>query len=189
MTNHTKGPAMSRLLIAAYIAAVVIANIVTANWLPIQFDWLGQHWVVTWGTFFIAATFVLRDAVQVTFGRRTAYAAIGVALATNAAMSMHYNNLAWVVASSCLAFAISESLDTEVFTRLRGSLGKRVAVSGLFGGTLDSIVFAVVGLSPLTTGIVPWEFLWTTIVAQVVVKVAVSAIAGISVARRQVAVA
>lgn len=159
-------------IVPAYIAAIVVANIVTANETPIMFDWLGQRWVVTWGTFFIAATFFLRDGVQLAFGRRGAYLAIAVALLANLAMSSHYENLAWIVAASCIAFGLSETLDTEVFTRLRGRLAKRVAISGVFGGTLDSVVFALIGLSPLTTNIVPWEFLWTTILAQVVIKCA-----------------
>lgn len=158
------------IAIPAYIAAIVIANIVTASEAPLTFDWLGQHWVVTWGTFLIAATFFLRDAVQLAVGRRGAYAAIAVALIANLVLSRVYADLAWITAASCLAFALSETLDTEVFTRLRGNLAKRVAISGVLGGTLDSAVFAIVGLSPLTTGIVPWEFLWTTVVAQVVVK-------------------
>lgn len=177
---------MSRLFIAAYLAAIVIANIVTATKVPIQFDWLGQHWVVTWGTFLIGATFFLRDAVQTAYGRGVAYASIGVALAVNAAMSLHYDNLGWIVAASCLAFAVSETLDTETFTRMKGRLGKRVAVSGVAGGTIDSVIFAVVGLSPLTTGIVPWEFLWTTVVAQVVVKSAMNIAVAVPLLRRPV---
>lgn len=165
---------MRILFIVAYLATIVVANIVTATQAPIEFDWLGQHWLVTWGTFAIAATFFLRDAVQLAYGRTVAYVTIGVALVLNAAMSLHYDDLAWITAGSVLALAISETTDTETFTRWRGSLRSRVALSGVVGGTLDSVVFAVVALSPLTTGIVPWEFLWTTVVAQVVVKCGVN---------------
>jgi uncharacterized PurR-regulated membrane protein YhhQ (DUF165 family) len=182
MTATLKLKPLGLVLIPCYIAAIVVANIVTANEPPLMFDWLGQHWIVTWGTFFIAATFFLRDGVQIAFGRRGAYAAIAAALIANLAMSSHYANLAWIVAASCIAFALSETLDTETFTRLRGSLGKRIAVSGVLGGTLDSIVFAVIGLSPLTTGIVPWQFLWTTIVAQIVVKCTMNLLVAVPVA-------
>ena len=169
----------------AYLAAIVTANVVTATQPPITFDWLGQFWVVTWGTFAIAATFLLRDAVQVAFGRSAAYATIGLALGLNAALSLHYGDLAWITAGSVIAFALSETLDTEVFTRWRGSISSRVAISGVLGGTLDSVVFAVVALSPLTTGIVPWEFLWTTIVAQVVVKSAVNLVGALAFSRQR----
>ncbi|CAB4894505.1 unannotated protein [freshwater metagenome] len=165
---------------AVYVAAIVTANIVTATQTPWSFDALGQHWVVTWGTWFIAATFVLRDLVQLRLGRAAAYAAVGAALLANVAVSFAYDDLLWVTVASALSFALAETLDTEVFTRLHGSVGRRVAVSGVLGGTLDSILFAVVGLSPLTTGIVSWEFLWTVVVAQVVVKAAVSAAVGLA---------
>lgn len=157
-----------------YLSAIVAANVLTATQPPLIASLLGQTWVVTWGTFLAAATFFLRDAVQVTLGRAAAYLTVVAALLVTVALSHYYGDLAWVTAGSAIAFALSETLDTEVFTRLRGGIGKRVAVSGLLGGTLDSVVFALVGLSPLTTGIVPWEFLWTTVVAQVVVKCAVN---------------
>jgi uncharacterized PurR-regulated membrane protein YhhQ (DUF165 family) len=95
---------------------------------------------------------------------------IGVALGANVALSAYYSDLLWITIASGAAFAFSEATDTEIFTRLKERLAMRVAVSGVIGGTLDSIIFALIGLSPLTTGIVPWEFLWTTVVAQVVVK-------------------
>lgn len=169
-------------LIFLYVAAIVIANIVTANEPPLTFTWLDQTWVVTWGTWFIAATFILRDAVQLAAGRAIAYGAIALALLANVVLSLHYTDLFWVTVGSAFAFGLSESFDTEVFTRLRRRLSTRMAVSGVAGGALDSIVFAIVGLSPLTTNIVPWEFLWTTVVAQIVVKCGASIIAGMTLA-------
>ena len=171
------------MLVAAFMLATGLANYLTANYAPLTFDWLGQVWIITWGTWMIAATFFLRDAVQVKHGRRTAYLAIAGALAVNVAMSLYYGDLFWITAGSALAFIVSETLDTEIFTRLRERLVARIAVSGIVAGTIDSAVFAVVGLSPLTTGIVPWQYLWTTIVAQVVVKCGVQVIAAFPVAR------
>jgi uncharacterized PurR-regulated membrane protein YhhQ (DUF165 family) len=173
------------LAVALLLGCIVAANVLTANEPPLTFDWLGQTWVVTWGTFFIAATFVLRDAIQLEAGRRAAYAVIGGALALNVALSLHYDDLLWVTVGSAVAFAISESLDTEVFSRLRASVPKRVAVSGVVGGTVDSVAFALIALSPLTTGIVPWEFLWTTVVAQVVIKCAASVVASVGFVRAE----
>lgn len=172
-----------------YLAAVVVANVVTATEPPLMFDWLGQMWVVPWGTFFIAATFVLRDVIQLAAGRKAAYVLIGVALAINAALSLHYADLLWITVGSAAAFAISESLDTELFTRLYGSVPKRVAVSGVVGGTIDSVVFALLALSPLTTGIVPWQFLWTAVVAQVAIKCVVSLVASVGFVKVEVATA
>lgn len=175
---------MKKPAVLAFVAAVALANYLTANYAPLTFDWLGQVWIITWGTWMIAATFFLRDAVQVRYGRRTAYAAIGVALVVNVAMSVLYDDLLWVTIGSASAFIVSEALDTEIFTRLHDRLAARIAVSGIVAGTIDSAVFAVVGLSPLTTNIVPWQYLWTTIVAQVVVKTVVQLVAAVPVARR-----
>ena len=133
-------------------AAIAAANFATANWAPLTFEWLGQFWVVTWGTFFIAATFFLRDTVQLKYGRRVAYYALAGALAVNVVLSFFYGDLIWVTVGSAAAFLVSETLDTEVFTRYHASIRKRVLLSGVLGGTIDSAVFAVVGLSPLTTG-------------------------------------
>lgn len=153
-----------------YLAAIIAANIITAHEPPLVFEWLGQTWVVTWGTFLIAATFFLRDTVQLAFGRRVAYISIATALLVTVALSRSFDDLLWVTAASAIAFAVSETLDTEVFTRLRAELSTRIAVSGVAGGFIDSMLFAVIGLSPLTTNIVPWSALWTTVVAQVVIK-------------------
>lgn len=169
--------------VLAFVASVALANYLTANYAPLTFDWLGQVWVITWGTWMIAATFFLRDAVQVKYGRSTAYTAIGLALAVNVAMSLVYDDLFWITVGSATAFVVSECLDTEIFTRLHERLAARIAISGIVAGTVDSAIFAVIGLSPLTTGIVPWEYLWTTIVAQVVVKCGVQVLAAIPVAR------
>jgi uncharacterized PurR-regulated membrane protein YhhQ (DUF165 family) len=192
MNLNNKGRArmmVKMFAVAGYVVAIVVANVVTANYLPLQFDALGQHWVVTWGTFLIGVTFFARDAVQMAVGRAGAYVAIVGALLVNVALSRHYGDLAWITAGSAVSFAVSETLDTEVYSRLRSSYGTRIAVSGVAGGTLDSLIFATLALSPLTTGIVPWAYLWTTIVAQVVIKCALNAIVGLNVRRLELALA
>lgn len=46
----------------------------------------------------------------------------------------------------------------------------RVFYSGIVGGFLDSIVFVVVGLSPLGAGFIPWAAVPAAIVGQIIVK-------------------
>jgi uncharacterized PurR-regulated membrane protein YhhQ (DUF165 family) len=67
-----------------------------------------------------------------------------------------------------LLAAISESLDTEIFTRLKAEVSKRIACSGTVGSLFDSLIFAVVGLIP--AGIITWEVLPMAIFGQIVVK-------------------
>lgn len=159
--------------IVLYIAAIGLANIVTAGTDPLAVG----PFLVPWGTFAIALTFVLRDVIQVRHGRAVAYIAIGTALVCSAATSALLGDTLAVVAGSALAFAVSESLDTEVFTRLRARIPARIAVSGLVGGAFDSVIFVVVGLSPLWSGIIPWSAVPNAVIGAYIVKAAVQFLA------------
>lgn len=165
------------LCIAAYVVATAGANIATANLTPIFTTFLGEPVVITAGTFFIGATFFLRDAVQVTSGLRAVYVAIAAALAINVGFSLHYGDLLAITLGSAAALLVSETADTIIFTRVDGKLGPRVLLSGLISVPLDSIVFVLIGLSPLTTGIVPWVAVVPTIVLQCLIKVAMQVVA------------
>lgn len=175
------------IYLTLYIASVVAANVITANTAPLEVEVLNTLFIVTWGTWFIGFTFFLRDAVQVRYGRATAYKAIGAALLFSVAFSLWNADVLWITAASALAFGFSEALDTEIFTRYRSTLARRVLVSGVFGGFVDSALFVIVGLSPLTTGFVPWSAVPAAILGQWVVKSALQAIAagGVSVAHRE----
>ena len=166
--------------IALYVAAVALANIVTATTDPL-FIW---GFVVTWGTFFAGATFVLRDLVQRERGRQVAYLAIGAGLLVSAAFSLIYADALPIAVGSLVAFAVSEALDTEVFTRLDRSFSTRVAVSGLVGGLIDTALFVVIALSPLWSGILTWGQVPRAILGVYIVKAALQ-LAGAFVLRRE----
>lgn len=160
-----------------YVLSVVAANVITASTMPLEVTIGNTLFIVTWGTWFIGATFFLRDAVQVRYGRAVAYQAIAVALVFSLVFSIWNGDVFWIVAASALAFGFSEVLDTEIFTRLHSTLAKRVLISGVFGGLLDSALFVIVGLSPLTTGFVPWSAVPAAILGQWIVKSALQALA------------
>lgn len=161
------------MIVLLYVAAIVAANVVTARTVPADIG----PFLVAWGTWFIAVTFVLRDVIQLRYGRRAAYEAIGVALVASALTSAVLGDTLAVVTASALAFAVSESLDTEVFTRLRARVPARIAVSGLLGGAADAVIFVVVGLSPLWSGIIPWSAVPNAILGQYIVKALVQLVA------------
>ena len=46
----------------------------------------------------------------------------------------------------------------------------RVFYSGIVGGFLDSVIFVVIGLSPLGANFLPWEAVPAAIVGQIIVK-------------------
>jgi uncharacterized PurR-regulated membrane protein YhhQ (DUF165 family) len=159
-----------------YLCAIVIANIVTAKFMPLQ---LGVF-IIPWGSFLIGATFVLRDIVQNKYGKKKTYLFIMTALLLSAISSSILGDTLWIVFASAISFAFSETTDTEIYSRLHVSMNLRVLYSGVVGGILDSTIFVVIGLSPLGTGMVPWEFVWMAIIGQVLIKV-VMQILGISV--------
>jgi uncharacterized PurR-regulated membrane protein YhhQ (DUF165 family) len=154
-----------------YVVAAAAANVITAATVPAEIG----PFLVTWGTWIVGVTFVLRDAVHVRLGKRAAYAAIGCGLVAAAVVSAALGDTLLVVAGSALAFGVSESADAEVFSRMRARVSSRVAVSGLVGGTLDSAIFAVVGLG--LSGIVPWSALPNVIAGQIIVKGTVQLVA------------
>jgi uncharacterized PurR-regulated membrane protein YhhQ (DUF165 family) len=164
---------MRTLTITAYIAAIVAANVITAATTPADIG----PFLVTWGTWIVGVTFILRDLMQLAIGRAWSYAVISIALVISAATSAVLGDTLAIVTGSAVAFAVSEALDTEIFTRLKTRIPARIAVSGATAGVLDSAIFAVIGLSPLWSGIVPWSALPNLIIGQVLAKALVQGIA------------
>lgn len=156
------------MVVVAYIAAIVVANVVTAAGPPPSIG----PFIVPWGTWFIGLTLLLRDFVQLRHGRGFSYVAIALALVASALSSHALGDTLWITGASAVAFAVSESMETEIFTRLRAFLAKRIFWSGTFSSLADSVVFIILGLSPLTTGFVPWPAIPFAILGQYIVKTA-----------------
>jgi queuosine precursor transporter len=162
---------------ALYVLAFVLANVITASTEPASIG----PWLVTWGTWVVGFSFILRDRLHVQTGRRGVYGALAVGIIVAAATSWLLGDTLLVLAGSCLAILLAEAADTEVFARLRRRLGLSVAASGLVGAAVDSAVFPVVGLG--LSGIVPWNLLPGVMVGQFVVKGALQLLAGALVVR------
>ena len=150
-----------------YIASILLANVLTAKFAPIE---IGPLFFPV-GSLLIGATFILRDFVQQQVGRKKTYMYIGTALILSAAVSLLLGDTMMIAAASALAFIVSETFDTELFTRLRTSFYKRVAISGVVGGTFDSFIFVLVGLSPIGAGFLPWELVPYAIAGQLIAKI------------------
>lgn len=149
-----------------YLLSIVTANVVTARFAPLE---LGMF-IVPMGTLFVGATFIFRDLVQNKYGRKITYLFIFTALLLSAVVSFSLGDTLMIVAASALSFLIAESADTEIYTRLKLPMAWRVFYSGIVGGLLDSVVFVIVGLSPLGAGFLPWEAVPAAIIGQVIVK-------------------
>jgi uncharacterized PurR-regulated membrane protein YhhQ (DUF165 family) len=175
------------VLIALFVAAIAAANVLTAELAPVLVTVHGTTAAITAGTFAIGATFFLRDLVQYRYGRTAAWAAIAAALTVNIALSVAFDDLLAITLASAGAFLLSEAIDTAIYTHVDGRLGPRILLSGLVSCPVDSAVFVVFGLSPLTTGIVPWSSVTATVLMLTVAKIAMQLFAALPLWRIQVA--
>ncbi|MGE6516438.1 VUT family protein [Lysinibacillus sphaericus] len=149
-----------------YLLSIVIANVVTAAFAPLQFG----MFIVPMGTLLIGATFIFRDLVQNKYGRAKTYLFIITALILSAVVSFMLGDTLLIVVASALSFVVAETADTEIYTRLKLPMAWRVFYSGIVGGFLDSVIFVVIGLSPLGANMLPWEAVPAAILGQIIVK-------------------
>lgn len=162
------------------IVILYILAILTANWLSSQLPPVNIFGVlVSLGTFTVGFTFILRDFVQNKYGRKKTYLFIFLAMVLSAVMALILGDGLPVVIASAIAFLVSESTDTEIYTRLGLPLHSRVWWSGLVGGTLDSTVFIILGLSPIGMNFMPWNAVPYAIIAQASIKILLQGIGAI----------
>ena len=154
------------MILFLYLISIIIANVVTAAFIPLQ---LGPF-LIPYGTWLIGASFVLRDLIQNKYGRKKAYLAIAAALILSAITSKLLGDTMVITIASAISFFISESTDTEIYTRFKVSFLQRVFASGIVSSLLDSGIFIIIGLSPLFTGILPWELVPSAVLGQFTVK-------------------
>ncbi len=160
---------------ALYLLLITVANILTAKFDPLVLA--GGGLVVPIGSLFAGAVFVLRDLVQMKHGRAKTYTTILSAAALSGALSIGLGDTAHVAVASVMAFFGSEAVDTEIFSRMRRSMPARILLSGIVGGALDSVLFVLLGLSPMTSNMIPWEAVPSAVLGQMLVKIGVQLVA------------
>lgn len=158
-----------------YLFSIVTANVVTAAFAPFHFG----LFIVPMGTFLIGATFIFRDLVQNKYGRKKTYFFITTALILSGIVSFLLGDTLIIVLASALSFAIAETADTEIYTRINLPMSWRVFYSGIVGGLLDSVIFVIIGLSPLGANFLPWEAIPSAILGQVIAKTIIQIIAAL----------
>jgi uncharacterized PurR-regulated membrane protein YhhQ (DUF165 family) len=153
-------------MLVAYVLVIVVANVVTAMFQPLTVAGI----IIPCGSFLVGVTFFLRDFIQLRVGKRKVYKLIVLSAVISGFISLVLGDALNVAIASVISFFGSEALDTEVFTRLRVSVKKRIVVSGLVGGVLDSTIFIVLALSPIGSSVLPWESVPYAILGQTIVK-------------------
>ena len=153
-------------MVVAYVLVIVVANVVTAMFPPLTISGI----IIPCGSFLVGVTFFLRDFIQLRIGKNNVYKLIVLAAVISGFISLSLGDTLNVATASVISFFFSEALDTEVFTRLRVSIKKRILVSGLVGGMLDSTIFIVLALSPIGSNVLSWESVPYAILGQTIVK-------------------
>lgn len=166
-----------------YLLLIAAANLLTAKFDPLILA--GGALIVPLGSLFAGAVFILRDLVQMKHGKQKTYTTILGAAALSAVLSVGLGDTAYVAVASVVAFFASEAADTEIFSRVRRSLAARVLLSGIVGGCLDSVLFVLLGLSPLGAGMIPWAAVPSAVLGQMLVKVLVQFAAFLFIALRR----
>lgn len=135
-------PVLAAAATAAYAGAIVGANLLTARYglVPVGFTL-----TATAGTYAAGAALMLRNLVQDTLGRRAVLTAIALGAALSALTSPT------LALASGVAFAVSETADTVLYTPLRRhGWARAVLPASLLGALADSLLFlALVGF-PVT---------------------------------------
>ena len=125
----------------ALLACILAANFVTSRYgvVPVGFGLMA-----TAGTYFAGLTFVLRDALQDTAGKRWTLGLI----AAGAALSFILAD-PFIALASAAAFLSSEVADLLVYTPLRKRGYIRAAVtSNIVGSFVDTIIFLTIAGFP-----------------------------------------
>ena len=180
-------PAIVIIVVAAYIAAQMLADIASLK-IGVVFGY-----AVDMGTFIYPITFTLRDVVHKLLGKRNAQVIIITAGVINLLMAAYLmwsasvaSDPGWglgtefslilgpvwrIVLASIAAELVSELLDTEIYhwfvTRItRRQQWLRVLVSNSASVPVDNIIFAVGAFG----WILPWAIVWQIFVFNLVVK-------------------
>ena len=135
----------STLLVAAYLGAIVGANLAVSTW--------GPPAVPVCAFLLIGFDLVAKDVLQERWPGWRRILGLGAMISAGSGLSFLLAADPQVALASCLAFGSASTVDALVLASLhRRSHGVRVNASNLAGAILDSMVFAWVafgGLDPV----------------------------------------
>jgi queuosine precursor transporter len=156
-----------------YLVSIILANVITAKFQPLVWG----HLLIPYGSFLIGCTFIFRDFTQNQIGRLNTYKVIGVALVLSGITSLLLGDGIYIAIASSIAFLVSETVDTEIYSRVKARMEYRVLLSGVVAGALDSLIFVIVGLSPLGLGVLTWNQVVFAVIGQFIIKMIMQVLA------------
>lgn len=130
------------LVIPLSAATALTGSVLVANYVTSEFGMVpvGFGLEATAGTYLAGATFVLRDLLQDTAGKRATLAVIAVGAVLSFAVADPFIALA-----SAVAFLLAELADLSVYTPLRKRGYIRAAVaSNVVGSLVDTVAFLAI---------------------------------------------
>lgn len=139
-------PTKAALGIAGYAGTVLAANVALLT-LPPLTVWPGV--LAPAGVLFAGLAFTARDLVQKHGGRAAAVLAVGIGIALAAGFAWTTGSPMRIILASAIAFAVSETLDWGVFEVFRRRFLLAVALSGLAGLIVDSLIFLPIAFGGL----------------------------------------
>lgn len=154
----------------ALLVAVLAANFVTTQYGMVP---VGFGLAATAGTYLAGLTFILRDALQDSAGKKATLAVIALGAVLSFLVADPFIALA-----SAVAFAVSEIADLAVYTPLRKRGYIRAAVaSNVVGAFLDTVIFLTIAGFPVMAAL-PGQMVGKLLVTAVAVGVVLAVRAG-----------
>lgn len=134
-----------RLAIAAgaFVACAALSNVLTSHYGIVE---VGFGLVASAGTFTAGLALGARDLIQRWGGRRASL----IAIAVGSVLSLLVGAAGRIALASCVAFAVSESVDLLVYSRARRKGGHNGAVlaSNTVAAPIDTLVFLAIAGFP-----------------------------------------
>lgn len=144
MERTVRAGPRNALLIAAYLAAIVVANLIVAAY--------GQKALVWTAVVLIPFDLFSRDLLHEAWHGRQLRLKMAALVAAGSLLSFALSFAAWRVAlASCLSFALAATTDTLVYSLMAArSRRARMIVSNSASAVVDSIAFPLVAFGALS---------------------------------------
>lgn len=165
----------SKIYSIAYIVLVVIANLVTIYFVPLNVKGI----LIPPSSWFMGFTFLLINLISKYEKPKFAASLIWVGLFLTSLICFMQSLPQSLVVSSGVAFWISQKASVFIFDKLSNKLDSKIAnaLSSNIGSIIDATIWISLGLSPLGIGTVAYIDIPSAVLGQVLVQFILQSIA------------